>query len=128
MKQILLLICFSLIFTGFIMSPTNQDNHPSRAEQLVNSTLAKTSEIIQKKYNIKPSGAGAAMPGGPIQELTLCFDTKYPYNKAELRKLLIHTAKELLYQINTNNEIHQFLKIKPFTIRNIQIIIYNQDK
>ena len=24
------------------------------------------------------AGEGAAMPGGPIQELTLCFDTKYP--------------------------------------------------
>ena len=36
------------------------------------------------------------MPGGPIQELTLCFDTKRPHNKEQLRELLIKTANELL--------------------------------
>ena len=58
-----------LIFTGFIMKNKQQELFPSKGEQLVNSTLAKTAKIIKEKYDIKPCGVGAAMPGGPIQEL-----------------------------------------------------------
>ena len=72
---------FLLIFAGFIMSSKHSDYHPSKGEQLVNNTLARTAKIIDKKYNINPCGAGASMPGGPIQEVTLCFDTKHPYTK-----------------------------------------------
>ena len=68
------------------------------------------------------------MPGGPVQELALCFDTKYPHNKEQLRELLIKSANELLNQVTENEEIQKFLKERPFTIKNIQIIIYNHDK
>ena len=58
--------------------------------------MAKAAKTIKDKYNIKPSGVGVAMPGGPIQEVTLCFDTKYPYTKEQLRELLIKSSAELL--------------------------------
>ncbi len=110
------------------MSSKQPNYQLSKGEQLVNSVLAKTAKIIKSKFDIKPSGEGAAMPGGPVQELALCFDTKYPYNKEQLRELLIKSANELLNQVNENEEIQKFLKEKPFTIKNIQIIIYNHDK
>lgn len=116
-----------IIFTGFIMA-NKQQYYPSKGEQLVNSILAKTAKIIEKKYNIKPSGEGAAMPGGSIQGLTLCFDTNFIHTKEQLRELLIISAKELLRQVDENNDIQEFLKERPFTIKNIQIIIYNHDK
>jgi len=116
-----------LILTGFIMTSNKQEYHPSKGEQLVNATLASAARTIKEKYNIKPCGMGAAMPGGPIQELSLCFDTKYPYTKGQLRELLIKSAKELLHQVSENDEIQEFLKEPPFTIKNIQIIIYNHD-
>jgi hypothetical protein len=125
MKIILLL--FLLIFAGFIMQNKHQQYHPSKGEQLVNSILAKTAKIVKDKYNLKPSGAGAAMPGGPIQELTLCFDTKYPHTKEKLRELIIKLAHELLNQVEENNEIQEFLKYKPFKIKNVEIVIYNHD-
>lgn len=68
------------------------------------------------------------MPGGPIQELTLCFDTNYPHTKEQLRELIIKTAHELLNQVNENEEIQKFIKNLPFTIKNVEIIIYNHDK
>lgn len=117
-----------IIFTGFIMISNKQEHHPSKREQLVNSILAETAKIIEKKYNIKPCGVGAAMPGGPIQELTLCFDTKSIYTKEQLRESLVISAQELLRQVNEKNAIQEFLKERPFTIKNIQIIIYNHDK
>lgn len=126
MKTTFVLLITLLIFTGFVMK--NKEYHLSRGEQLVNSILAKTAKIIKDKYDLKPCGEGAAMPGGPIQELTLCFTTKYPYTKEKLRELIIKTAQELLNQVNENKEIQEFIKEPPFTIKNIQIIIYNHDK
>lgn len=126
MKFTIILLITLLIFTGFVMK--NKEYNLSQGEQLVNSILAKTAKIIKDKYDLKPCGEGAAMPGGPIQELTLCFTTKYPYNKEKLRELIIKTAQELLKQVNENKEIQEFIKEPPFTIKNIQIIIYNHDK
>lgn len=130
MKTTFILLIILLIFTGFIMTSKQpkQEYHPSKGEQLINSILAKTAKIIEKKYNIKPCGVGAAMPGGPIQGLTLCFDTKYPHTKEQLRDLLIKSAQELFSQVNENKEIQNFLKVRPFDIKNVQIIIYNHDK
>ena len=107
---------------------SNENYHPSQAEQLVNSVLAKTAETIKKKYKLKPCGQGAAMPGGPIQELILCFDTKDQFTKEELRGLLIKSAQELLNQINENKDMQPFLIKQPFTIENVEIIIYNVDR
>lgn len=128
MRTIAAILFFLLIFTGFIMSSKQPNYQLSKGEQLVNSVLAKTAKIIKSKFDLKPSGEGAAMPGGPVQELALCFDTKYPHNKEKLRELLIKSANELLNQVNENEEIQKFLKERPFTIKNIQIIIYNHDK
>ncbi len=126
MKMTFLIIL--LVFAGFVMNDKWQAYQPSKGEQLVNSILAKTAKIIRDKYNLNPCGVGAAMPGGPIQEVTLCFDTKHAYTKEQLRELLINTSGELLRQVNENKEIHQFLKNRPFTIRNVEIIIYNHDR
>ena len=100
----------------------------SKGEQLVNSTLGRTAKIIKNNHNLRPCGAGAAMPGGPIQQLTLCFQTKSPQTREQLRGLLIKTAYELTEQVVQNEEIQQFIKNAPFKIDDVQIIIYNNDK
>lgn len=121
-----LLIIF-LSITGFIMLGNQQVYMPSRGEQLVNSILAQTAKIIKEKYGISPCGMGAAMPGGPIQGMTLCFDSKSEFDQEQLRELIIKSAQELLKEVNDNDEIQPYLKKRPFTIKNIQIIIYNHD-
>lgn len=129
MKSIFLaLILTLLIFAGSIMSGNSQEYTPSKGGPLVNSILAQTAKIIKDKYNIKPCGMGVAMPGGPIKEVTLCFDTKYPYTKEQLRELLIKSSAELLRQMNENKEIQEFLKERPFAINNVEIVIYNHDE
>jgi hypothetical protein len=127
-KVIFISLVVLLIFMSFIMRDKQQEYYPSKGEQLINSTLAKAAKFIQEKYNIRPSGVGVAMPGGPIQEVALCFDTKYPYTKGQLRELLIKISQELLDQINRNKKLQEFIKAPPFTIKNVQIIIYNHDK
>lgn len=125
MKLLSILSVVSLLcFLGFIMP--NKYDHPSRGEQLVNATLAKTAQIIKDKYHLKPCSVGAAMPGGPIRKLILGFDTKTLYTRNELRKLLIQCAQEMIDQVNANEEIQPFLMKAPFTIENVQITIFNQ--
>lgn len=128
MKTACCFLIILIILTGFIMFYKREEYYPSKGAQLVNSILGKSAVIIRDKYNIKPCGVGVAMPGGPIQEVTLCFDTKYPYTKEQLRELLIKSAQELLGQVNQNQEIQEFIKDQPFTIEHVQIIIYNHDK
>src|SRR6185503_49402 len=106
----LIILVILLIATGFFMPSKKEEVYLSRGEHLVNSTLAKTAKIIKKKYDISPCGAGAAMPGGPIQGLTLCFDTKYPYTKEQLREVVLGSAEELLDQVNKNEEMQGLLK------------------
>jgi hypothetical protein len=128
MKRIIILFIILLALANVIILSTRQGHPLSRGEQLVNSTLAKTAKIIQDKYNLRPCGEGAAMPGGPIQGLALCFNTKYPHTKEQLRVLVIRSAHELLKQVNENEEMQEFLYERPFTIKNMEIIIYNHDK
>lgn len=128
MKSTIYLVIILFAFTGFVMPSKIQGHAPSKGEQLVNVTLAEAARTIKEKYDIKPCGMGATMPGGPIRGLTLCFDTKYPYTKEQLRELLIKSVQELLKQVNENNEIQEFLKERPFNLKNVQIIIYNSDE
>ena len=123
--KIAALVALLSIFTGFLLQ---NDPYLSEGEKLVNITLSDTAKIIKNKYKIQPSGSGAAMPGGPIQELTLCFDTKGPFSKKYLRKLVVQCAQEVVNQVNANTQIQQFLAKPPFTVKNVQIIIYNHDK
>jgi len=128
MKYVLGTIVIFVVIVGFIMNSNRQEYQISRGEQLVNITLSNSSKLIKQKYNIDPCGSGAAMPGGPIQVLTLAFTTKGPYNQDELRKLLLSSSNDLVNQVTQNSEMQQYLKNPPFTIKNVQIIIYNHDK
>ena len=92
-------------------------------------TISKTIKIITERYpEIHSPGSGISMPGGPVRKVGLAFDTSGPFTKEYLRKLLIEFAHELLNQINSNEEFRPYLIKYPFTIENVQIIIYNRDK
>ena len=123
MKIIIIFLCI-----GFLVWSCMNDGYKiSRGEELVNETIGRTAKLIRDKYGLKPCGSGAAMPGGPIQKLNLCFDTKSVKSREELRVLLIQTAHEMVKLVVENKEMQQYLKKPPFTIRNVQIIIFNTD-
>ena len=128
MKTIVLVLMFSAVLVGSFMSRLFFLYPLPKEEQLVNQILADAAKIIRDKCCLHPSGAGAAMPEGPIRKLVLTFDTKKPHTKEELRKLLIETAHVLLNQVTQNEEVQQFIYEKPFTIKNVQITIFNRQK
>ncbi len=121
-------IIIILLFIGYQVVFNREDPYLSEAEKSVNSILGKTASIIKEKYKIKPCGAGAAMPGNAVKQLTLCFDTQEQYTKEQLRELLIKSAQILLHQITINETIQKYLVTTPATIDNVDIIIYNTDK
>ncbi len=118
---------FIILLIGVTMI-LNAKAHPSRATGLVNATLTKGAKIIQNKYGLEPIGSGAAMPGGPIRELVLSFQVKGPLPKDELRRLLILSSRELVTLVTDNQEMQQYLYEPPFTIKNVQLIIFNHDE
>ncbi len=94
MKYITMLTISLLSFFGdLLMQADNSGYRPSRGERLVSETLSKTKKIIKKKYpDIIFCGSGISMPGGPVRELGFAFDTRGPFTKEYLRKLLIEFA------------------------------------
>ncbi|MBA3238057.1 MAG: hypothetical protein H0T62_06870 [Parachlamydiaceae bacterium] len=106
----------------------NEDKNLTNSERIVNKILYEASTSIEKKYNLKPIGTGISMPGGVVKNLSLAFDPRQRFSKDQLRELTIQFSTELLNQINSNEEIQPSLVKRPFTIENVEIVIYNHDK
>ena len=116
------------LFSSIFMSNKEESFQNSRISVLVNQVICKTEQAIEKKFKIKTVGVGLAMPDGIIREVGLSFYTKGRFTKEHLRMLLVEFAQELLKQVNTNEEIQSYLLKAPFTLENVQIIIFNYDK
>lgn len=127
MKIIWILLAILLFCMIFITDNKLKNPYSSKGDELINNILTRTAKIIKKKYHLNPCGIGVAMPGGPIQEVTLCFDTAFPKTIEQLRELLIQVAEETLTQISSSEELQKFIKPSFFTIKNVEIIIYNRD-
>lgn len=102
--------------------------HPSKAESLVNEILHQTARSIMRKHKIEVIGEGASMPRGVIKSLTLEFDSRERLSKDQLRVLLFEFSKKLMQNVNLNHEIKEFLESVPFTEKNVEIVIHNNDK
>jgi hypothetical protein len=123
-----LFLVLIVVFVGYRMLHEREDPYLSPEEKLVNNIIGKSARIIKEKYDLHPCGAGSSMPGGIVRKLILCFDTKEILTKEELRKLVIQCANEMLNPVLVCDEIQQYLVKRPFTIENIEVIIFNKDK
>lgn len=100
----------------------------SIAQQSVGHIQDAASKNIERKYKVYTSGSGVGMPGGVVRKISLCFSTKKPFSEEEIIRFIIDAAEEIVKQTNANEAIQPFLKEKPFTIKNVQIIIHNMSK
>lgn len=99
----------------------------SGSEQLVNKILAQGADIIEKKYRIHCCGTGAAMPEGIINKFMWSFDIYGALSREKARIMLIDCADEISRLVKNNKEISKYLRDYPFTINNVQIILYMHD-
>lgn len=116
-----------MLLVGGVVICNQQLYDIPQEEQLVNAILETTADSVERKYDLRSCGMGAAMPEGIIKGLTLCFDTKKINSQEQLRKLLLNSANDLLENVKKNHEIERYLEQTPFTIKNVSIIIYNYD-
>ena len=126
MRVILLIINMAFLLSVGCAN-TSDDPLVSKAETVADSIIATTVKSIEKQYNLRSIGGGFVMPDFIIKEFTLCFYTKIPVSQEKLRIMLLSSARELLQNINSNDEIRYAMVVYPLTEKNIQIIIYNRD-
>lgn len=123
MKKVAVLLIF-LLLIYFLLPNNNLSNEENAVFQIVDVSA----NAIKKKHHLQPTGHGVSMPGGPLRELHLIFDTNDATSKDELRKMLISSVSEVVQLVNSNPEIFKILFDPPFNYKNVGITIFNHDK
>ncbi|PJD97249.1 MAG: hypothetical protein CK425_03795 [Parachlamydia sp.] len=120
------MILLSVIIAFFsLFSREIDQNNPA---EIAGEILERTATFANKRYPLHTCGTIMGMPNGNVQVLGLCFQAKTLLSRDQLRSLTIKCATELIQQINSNEHIQRFLVKRPFTMQEVQIIIYNKDK
>jgi len=96
----------------------------SREEELAFQIRSKVAHKLVAKYDMKMIGFSAAMPEGVINNLGLLFQVFRVLTIEEAREILVDGVQEFLSEINSNEEIRPYLKVYPFTPKNITIDVY----
>lgn len=121
-------ISLHFLFTMTLFFEMNlQGYQPSRGSELVDEIITKTAKDVKKEFGLQPCGSGASMPGGPIKKINLSFDSRNAYCRNELREFLIKITQKIVHEVNSNEEIQQYLLIRPFNEKNVEIAIFNHD-
>jgi len=118
---------FFLFLSLFIVGTLNslEDKKHTR---IFYGTLEKACQYIEKKYKLTCTATGGKALGGPITLFRLCFDIRAPLSREQLRNILIKSSKDFLSIVNSDQEVQPYLAKRPFTLENIEIIIFNNDK
>lgn len=113
MKYFYIYLPILLLFTSCVLDPP----HVKAAHKIMNSFTKK-----MKKEGLSLFASGGSMMGD-IQVISLDYETCKSVNIEQARMLFIKEAEALLYQINSDHEIHPYLHDYPFTSRNIFLTI-----
>jgi hypothetical protein len=124
MKYLFKLLSIPLVLFGF---SAIQGYTQPKSEREVNKTLTLAAKACIKKYKVQVAGEGAAMPGGIVESLFLSFSYNGILSKNEIRKTIIGCTNELLNAATSNDNLQEHLKLKPFTIDNIDIDVFIYD-
>lgn len=125
MKIILLFLSISVILISCVL-PTNYGM--PKNERIVGRLLQKVAKQLESKHKFQTIATNIGMPGGVVELLGLDFQICRLLTKEEARKMLIDCAEQLLSAINSDEELHPYLKRHPFTVEDISLIIFIVDK
>jgi hypothetical protein len=93
-----------------------------RDEELVYQINMETAKKLYAQKSLYQVGHGGRTKSG-IEELGLDFLYFQEVDERKARELLIGAAQEYLSAINNNSELQPYLHERPFTIKNIEILI-----
>ncbi|MDF2549906.1 MAG: hypothetical protein K0S07_973 [Chlamydiales bacterium] len=94
----------------------------------VGEVLRESTDLLEKKYNLRAVGSGIGMPGGNLFFLGLSFDVYRELEKEEIRALLVESTQDFLKIINSKEELKLCMSDVPFTVKNIQVNLFFSHK
>lgn len=120
MKKILILIC--LTFIPYLSLKSCDDRNVE--DKLAHQIIYDVSKILERRYQLNYIGMVEAGETNYYTKIGIEFQIFHIVDKSEGRKILVDSAKELLKAINSNDKLLAHLQTSPFTLSNIEILIY----
>lgn len=111
-----------IILTFSACASTQQ--HPSAAEKAADNAVDALEDILTKKYHMEAIGVNFSIPRGIIKKLGIHFNIRGPLSKEELRTILVYATQDFVDYVNADQKIQPFLEHKPFTFKNVDIILF----
>ena len=126
-------LSFILICIGFVTLSLSMDRNmytePSIHGKALYGFIAKMGRELGKKYKMSPIGPGGGATPEGIWLMMLSFEREgNPLTEGEARQLIIDCVDDFLNAVNNDRELKPFLKIYPFTAKNLRLTIFNYDK
>lgn len=115
-----------MILFGF----TNQNikDDLSNEDKIFYGFINNEGSQIAKKYQMRFCGIGRGIDEEGVWLIKPCFQRRgSPLAVDSARELIINCLNDYLFAINNNEELKSYLKIYPFTPKNIDMTILNSD-
>ena len=111
-------ICLLSLFGG-----TMKANDPVPYDKIANQITNNSSDRLRKKYRMNIIGVKSGMMHC-VNLMGIHFQVNRALSKEEARAIIVDCAKSFLADINQNESIRPFLKVYPFDLKHIEIIIF----
>ncbi|NGX43759.1 MAG: hypothetical protein K940chlam7_02061 [Chlamydiae bacterium] len=121
-----LLLSIFVAFLPLVLFSCDDGSPTNDKFSIGHAILGNVNKTLSSRHNMNMGGFREAThrDDKKYKTMGLCFQIQRPVSKEEGRKLLIDCAEELLSQINTHPDFQQFMHEYPFTVKNIEIVMY----
>ena len=122
----ILFIFIGLVVLSFSMNRNvNLNQGLSEESQVLYGFIDREAKKLGAKYGMEHCGTGGGGRDG-IWLMSLSFQRFGSHlNEEDARKLIINCSNDFIESINNDETIRPFLKIYPFSAKNIDLTIYN---
>ena len=122
-----ILICFGIFFIESFMG-IKMNQEISEESKMLHKFIAKEGPRLEKKYSMSQVGSGGGIREG-IWLISMSFNRYDSYlSEEEARKLIINCVNDCLEAVNHDEDLKPFLKVYPFTAKNVDLSIINYRK
>jgi hypothetical protein len=99
------------------------DRTPEKIK-MAGRAMQQTVYKVEGAYQLYFVGCMVALPDKLYKKIGMKFQSYRPITKDEGRKALLYGAQQLLDQLNGNQALQPFFEIAPFTVDNIEFVIF----
>ena len=111
-----------LIMLTFIGCQPRDHQGPSEQEKIENAIIAQTAKQLKIEKKLSPAGFGGSDIEGQ-EFLEISFQYFQPLNIEQAREFVIYSAQVFLNNLSNDKRLQSLIK-KPYTMGNIQIVVY----